>query len=120
MRSFFFVAERLGIRVSCSEGREWGALMLFYISSDFPSAAQQQMKTSFKAWLSDSVGKANLLSFEPLLSRQHNFSFSESLAQDLPPPQLLLFKTQPWPPSKPECVVTVRVWLHANCCGVLG
>lgn len=68
MRSFFFfVAERLGIRVSCSEGREWGALMLFYISSDFPSAAQQQMKASFKAWLSDSVGKANLLSFEPLL-----------------------------------------------------
>lgn len=64
--------------------------------------------------------KSKLLSLQwNSLSQPPNlFSFSEILAQDLPL-KLLLFKTQRLPPTQPKCVVTVRVWLHANCGGVL-
>lgn len=114
MRFFF------GSRVSCTEGRELRALMYPNISKDIFPSAQQQMKMSFKAWLTDSVGNADCCCYSGTACHGSVISLSlKSLAQDLPP-KLLLFKTQPWPPSKPKCVVTVRVWPHVNCCSVLG
>lgn len=77
------------------------------------------MKMYFEAWLTGSVGSPNYCRCSGTACHSSLiYSFSESLAQDLQL-KLLLLKPQLLPPTKPKCVVTVRVWLHANCGGVL-
>lgn len=113
MRSFL-VAGRLGIRVSCVEGRELGEF-----PNDFPQLPNNKWRRLSRPGCQTELERQTCCRLNRS-SRQRNFSFSESLAQDLPP-KLLLFKTPLWPPKQARmCSRCVFVWRHANCCGVLG